>query len=400
MTPDATPIAKSYGLYREPLPLPRWSAVSEQPSKRRTGAVTSLEDPAGVSCPARSASRTAATPDGGWPHCWSPFARSSPSCVGIAARRCAGRRRGGARARRAARRRGRAQDRRPAEPRVRDRRARRGRRARAQRAGRCARSVSPTRSCWRSSPGSSSELAERLAPLPRHARAAPAHGAHRDPRRRRPRNRSLRAGRRALAAQARRRPRGARRAGRGAVRGGGARRDEADEVVCVEMPDDLWAVGYWYEDFRPTSDEEVAELLAVRALTHTPRRRARARAVPAAAVEQVSDPDRGCRLALAERDLAVPPQPRGIVAFAHGSGSGRLSPRNRQVARRARRGRFRDAAVRPAHPGEEVDRGNVFDIPLLAARLARGERLAGRARRCRGACRSATSARAPARPPP
>ena len=41
-----------------------------------------------------------------------------------------------------------------------------------------------------------------------------------------------------------------------------ALRDEADEVVCVEMPDDLWAIGFWYEDFRPTTDEEVAALLA------------------------------------------------------------------------------------------------------------------------------------------
>ncbi len=38
--------------------------------------------------------------------------------------------------------------------------------------------------------------------------------------------------------------------------------DEADEVVCVEMPDDLWAVGYWYQDFNPTTDAEVAALLA------------------------------------------------------------------------------------------------------------------------------------------
>ncbi len=35
----------------------------------------------------------------------------------------------------------------------------------------------------------------------------------------------------------------------------------ADEVVCVEEPAELWAVGYWYEDFRPTTDEEVAALL-------------------------------------------------------------------------------------------------------------------------------------------
>jgi putative phosphoribosyl transferase len=40
-----------------------------------------------------------------------------------------------------------------------------------------------------------------------------------------------------------------------------ALRDRADEIVCAEMPDDLWAVGYWYEDFAPTSDEEVAMLL-------------------------------------------------------------------------------------------------------------------------------------------
>jgi predicted phosphoribosyltransferase len=36
---------------------------------------------------------------------------------------------------------------------------------------------------------------------------------------------------------------------------------EADEVICVEVPEDLWAVGYWYEDFSPTSDEQVAALL-------------------------------------------------------------------------------------------------------------------------------------------
>lgn len=39
-------------------------------------------------------------------------------------------------------------------------------------------------------------------------------------------------------------------------------RQDADEVVCVEQPDDLWAVGLWYEDFRPTTDEEVVRLLA------------------------------------------------------------------------------------------------------------------------------------------
>jgi len=37
---------------------------------------------------------------------------------------------------------------------------------------------------------------------------------------------------------------------------------ETDGIVCVETPPDLWAVGVWYEDFQPTSDEEVAALLA------------------------------------------------------------------------------------------------------------------------------------------
>jgi putative phosphoribosyl transferase len=36
----------------------------------------------------------------------------------------------------------------------------------------------------------------------------------------------------------------------------------ADEVVCAKEPFDLWAVGFWYEDFTPTTDEEVAALLA------------------------------------------------------------------------------------------------------------------------------------------
>jgi putative phosphoribosyl transferase len=40
-----------------------------------------------------------------------------------------------------------------------------------------------------------------------------------------------------------------------------ALREQIDELVCVELPPDLWAVGYWYEDFGPTSGEEVAALL-------------------------------------------------------------------------------------------------------------------------------------------
>ncbi len=37
--------------------------------------------------------------------------------------------------------------------------------------------------------------------------------------------------------------------------------EEVDEVVCVELPPNLWAIGFWYEDFTPTPDREVAALL-------------------------------------------------------------------------------------------------------------------------------------------
>lgn len=38
--------------------------------------------------------------------------------------------------------------------------------------------------------------------------------------------------------------------------------DEADEVVCLRSPDPFVAVGLWYRDFTPMSDDEVRTLLA------------------------------------------------------------------------------------------------------------------------------------------
>ncbi len=60
---------------------------------------------------------------------------------------------------------------------------------------------------------------------------------------------------------------------------------------------------------------------------------------------------------------------RGVVTFAHGSGSSRLSPRNRQVARALNQAGFATLLLDLLRPGEEADRANVFDIPLLAQRL-------------------------------
>ena len=51
-----------------------------------------------------------------------------------------------------------------------------------------------------------------------------------------------------------------------------ALRGDADEVICLEMPDHFQAIGEWYEDFAQTSDEEVVALLRARAVRTTDRR--------------------------------------------------------------------------------------------------------------------------------
>lgn len=38
-------------------------------------------------------------------------------------------------------------------------------------------------------------------------------------------------------------------------------RSEVDDLVCLNVPGELRAIGYWYEDFEQVSDEEVIELL-------------------------------------------------------------------------------------------------------------------------------------------
>src|ERR687891_1323487 len=73
-------------------------------------------------------------------------------------------------------------------------------------------------------------------------------------------------------------------------------------------------------------------------------------------------------------DLAVPGKPRGEVVFAHGSGSSRHSPRNRQVATRLQAGGQATLLLDLLTQGEEqVDlrtRHLRFDVELLARRLA------------------------------
>jgi putative phosphoribosyl transferase len=146
-----------------------------------------------------------------------------------------------------------------------------------------------------------------------------------------------------------------------------ALRREADDIVCMIAPEHLWAIGYWYLDFGQTSDHEVLELL----------RLARGKAPAADPVPAAPDPAvlRPAAIALPDSeaaltgDLAAPAEATGVVVFAHGSGSSRHSPRNRQVAARLNRAGLATLLLDLLTPQEELDRRNVFDIPLLAGRL-------------------------------
>jgi uncharacterized protein (TIGR00369 family) len=68
-----------------------------------------------------------------------------------------------------------------------------------------------------------------------------------------------------------------------------ALRGDADEVICLEMPDHFLAIGEWYEDFAQTSDEEVVALLrAARAQDGAPVGQAAASGPGAAGTWQFS----------------------------------------------------------------------------------------------------------------
>ena len=141
---------------------------------------------------------------------------------------------------------------------------------------------------------------------------------------------------------------------------------EADQVLSLISPRDFEAVGYYYRDFSPTTDEEVVHLLDAAA------RRRRDRPGQVAGVGQ------DVHIALdgvsINGDLHLPDQCRAVVVFAHGSGSSRHSPRNRYVASVLQGAGLGTLLLDLLTPEEEVDRGNVFDIPLLAQRLSAATR--------------------------
>jgi len=75
--------------------------------------------------------------------------------------------------------------------------------------------------------------------------------------------------------------------------------------------------------------------------------------------------------------LALPEAASAVVAFAHGSGSSRLSPRNARVAAALRERGLGTLLFDLLTEDEADDRSNVFDIPLLAERLLLATRWLG-----------------------
>ena len=131
-----------------------------------------------------------------------------------------------------------------------------------------------------------------------------------------------------------------------------------DSVVCLAPRRDFGAVGFWYDDFRQVSDEDVRALLDESADRVLARRAAE---IPVGKV----------RLAA---DLTIPALPIGWVVFAHGSGSSRLSPRNLSVARTLNRAGIATLLFDLLTSPEELDRRHVFDIDLLSRRLVAATR--------------------------
>ncbi|TDC78438.1 alpha/beta fold hydrolase, partial [Streptomyces hainanensis] len=126
---------------------------------------------------------------------------------------------------------------------------------------------------------------------------------------------------------------------------------DADEFVSPETPVDFLSVGQFYRSFEQTEDAEVVDCL----------RGGERRAVTVDAGDGVRLPG----------ELTLPEGTAAVVVFAHGSGSGRHSPRNRFVADALNGAGLGTLLFDLLTPAEEPDRANVFDIELLAARLRR-----------------------------
>src|SRR5206468_143771 len=127
----------------------------------------------------------------------------------------------------------------------------------------------------------------------------------------------------------------------------------------------LFAVGEWYDEFGQLTDEQVIRILD-QAQTTT----ANPTELWEPASRQIRIPAGAQRL---DGILSLPEQPIGLVLFAHGSGSSRLSPRNQRVAAALQRQNIATLLFDLLTPDEErrdsLTAELRFDVELLAHRL-------------------------------
>lgn len=204
-----------------------------------------------------------------------------------------------------------------------------------------------------------------------------------------------------------------------------AMKAEADDVICLLEPEPMWAIGMWYRDFSQVPDDEVLALLG-QAREHAEassqgagRRQATTEQAIDAEISgtlgtpglssvsnggrpsslpngdgsgslpngggsgdlpggEQAPPNRAISVEVCipyghgltvSGDLTVPQRCSCLVLFAHGSGSGRSSPRNRQVAAALNNERIATLLFDLLTHEEERLRANVFDISLLSSRL-------------------------------
>jgi putative phosphoribosyl transferase len=142
--------------------------------------------------------------------------------------------------------------------------------------------------------------------------------------------------------------------------------DAADELICVATPEPFFAIGQFYDNFTQTTDDEVIHCLSAA----TPPTTVVTPGTPADD-PPVRDEDVEVQVGQVRvgGHLTVPEVARGVVVFAHGSGSSRHSPRNRYVADVLNEAGLATLLFDLLTEREEVDRANVFDIDLLGKRL-------------------------------
>ncbi len=143
----------------------------------------------------------------------------------------------------------------------------------------------------------------------------------------------------------------------------------ADELVAAETPFDFQAVGQFYRDFEPTTDDEVTRLLdEMGQESDTTEQDPPALAGDVPTLDE--DVDIRIDAVTVAGRLTVPENASGLVIFAHGSGSSRHSVRNQYVASVLNDAGLATLLFDLLTDEEERDRSNVFDIELLAHRLA------------------------------